>query len=233
MKILLTGGTGRLGTALQALRKYDFVPSRKEMDIRDYDDVMAYLAPRGADLIVHAAAYTAVERAELEKEECYATNVLGTRYLSEAQIPILYISTEYVFSGDRGMYKESDAPHPRNYYALTKALGEHVLNPWSHIVRLVFKPKPWPFEGAFVDQWTSGDYVDVMAKEVDLVIEAYAKTRIPKVLHLGTGRKSIYELAIQSRVVAPISRLGAAARLPMDTSLDTSLWERFKKENFS
>lgn len=232
MNICLTGGSGRLGTELQGLRRYTYAPTSREMEVSDYDSVMEYLAPRGIDLIVHAAAYTAVEKAEIEKERCYAVNVTGTKNIAEAGIPVLYISTEYVFDGEHGGYKEDDVPNPKNYYALTKVLGEHVLNPWSKTIRLVFKPRPWPFEGAFDDQFTGGDYVDLMAKEVDKVITAYERvTKLPRILHLGTGRKSVYDLAKQTRDVKAISRFGVSAKLPRDTSLDTSLWEKIKKEN--
>lgn len=232
MKILLTGRTGRLGRELMKLRTFDFAPTREEMDLRDPDHVSEYIAPRPIELIVHCAAYTHVERAESEKQECYETNVLGTRRLADFGIPILYISTEYVFDGQAGDYREDDYPNPVNFYALTKLLGEGALNARSHILRLVFKARPWPYPAAFSDQYTSGDYVDVMANEVNKVIGLLVHRRpVPRVLHLGTGRKTIYDLARQSRDVQDTTRFRSLVALPYDTSLDTTLWERIQAEN--
>ncbi len=237
MNILLTGGSGKLGTELQKLRTYDFAPTHKEMDITDADSVAKYLeTTRGLsaygpelDLIVHCAAFTQVEAAERHQNPCWDVNVEGTENIAKQGIPVLYISTEYVFPGDKGMYTEEDFPLPLNFYAMSKLAGEWRLTPHDKILRLIFKPRPWPFPCAFCDQWTSGDYTDVIAKEVDRAITLY--DRLPRITHIGTGRKSMYELAMWSRDVMPNSRADVSVKIPRDCSLDTTLWERIKREN--
>lgn len=236
MNILLTGGNGRLGTELRKLRLYDFIPTRHEMDIKDPDSVERYIddiedshKDERPDLIVHCAAFTKVEAAENFQEECWNANVEGTENLSKTGIPILYISTEYVFPGDSGLYTEEDYPLPVNFYAMTKLAGEWRLRPKDKILRLIFKPRPWPFPVAFCDQWTSGDYTDVIAKEVDKAISIFDK--LPRITHIGTGRKTMYDLAIQTRQIAPNSRADVKVRLPRDCSLDISVWTRLKLEN--
>lgn len=228
MNILLTGGFGLLGRELQKLHTYTYVPSHEEMDIADYDDVTEYLAPRKIDLIVHCAAYTQVEKAERERERCWATNVHGTRNLCEPHIPLLYISTEYAFDGTEAPYKASDTPNPKNFYAMTKVMGEQYvwMNPMGKTIRCILKPRPWKYEAAFTDQWTTGGYVDNMAYEINLAIKLFAV--LPKVVHIGTGRKSIFELASQTREVSPISRSISKTPLPEDTSLDHSRWDAIK-----
>lgn len=236
MKILLTGGTGRLGTELRKLRLYDYIPTRHEMDVTSPDSVVSYLDSvddkdnlEGPDLIVHCAAYTKVEGAEQFQDHCWSINVEGTENMSATGIPVLYISTEYVFPGDKGLYTEQDYPMPVNFYAMTKLAGEWRLRPKDKILRLIFKPRPWPFPAAFCDQWTSGDYTDVIAKEVDKAISLFEK--LPRVTHIGTGRKTMYDLAIQTRQIAPNSRADVNVRLPRDCSLDCSVWNRLKLEN--
>ncbi len=230
MKILLTGGSGRLGTELRKLRAFEYAPTHTEMDIADFLSVVRYLKGKEVDLIVNAAAYTNTAKADIDREACWRTNVDGPKNLALQRLPVLHISTEYVFDGQQGMYTEKDFPNPINYYAMTKLIGEQQARAWAKIVRLIFKPRPWPFSVAYDDQWTSGDYVDVMAKEVDKAITLFDK--LPWIVHLGTGRKTMYDLAKVTRQdVTPNSILAAAIPLPRDCSLDISLWTQLKKEN--
>lgn len=229
MKILLTGGTGRLGRELQQLRSYAYAPTHEEMDLGRFSSAVDYMGKVDADLIVHAAAYTRVEKAEHEAYKCWSANVEGTKDLTLWGIPILYISTEYVFDGEKGLYTEADEPNPINFYAVTKYNGEKQLSGKDKILRMIFKPRPFPYDKAFCDQWTSGDYVDVMAKEVDKAITLFE--HLPHVVHLGTGRKTVLELAARTRNIGFCSRDTATCRLPRDCSLDTSLWTRIKQEH--
>ena len=223
MKILLTGGSGRLGGELKKIIKCD-APLKSEFDIlySPTDILLEY------DLVVHCAAYTSVEDAEIDRAVAYRINVEGTKRISDAGVPILYISTEHVFDGEKGNYKECDIPNPANYYALTKLLGEFTLNDKSKIIRTSFKERPFVYPKAFVDQWTSGDYADVIAKEIKIVIDNFDK--LPRIMNVGTSKKSIYELAKQSREVEPVSRLdNLKTKSPKDTSLNLDSWNRFKK----
>lgn len=219
MKIMLTGGTGRLGTELQKLRQFDYVPVHRagEYDITDLDNLMAYVLDKRIDLIVHCAAFTAVELAERNRELCYKTNTMGTCNISSLLIPVLAISTEY-------------AANPTNYYAKTKEAGEKYAD---KVLRLSFKPRPFPYPRAFTDQWTTGDYIDVIATEVNLAIDLY--DYLPRgITNIGTERKTIFDLAKQTRDVKPMSRLEIkTAILPEDTSLNTTEWERIKREHSS
>ncbi len=219
--ILITGGTGRLGTELKKIIPDSITPSKETLDI-----AKLHSAILNVDLIVHCAAYTNVAMAETEKELCYKTNVVGTRNLASLGIPMLYISTEYVFDGEKGQYAESDYPNPRNFYALTKLLGEYESRRTrSVVVRCLFKPRPFEHQAACVDQFTSGDYVDRMAMEIAKAIRIF--DRLPPTIHIGFERKSTYELARETRPdVIPITveSIGIV-RLPRDTSLCTDLWQ--------
>jgi dTDP-4-dehydrorhamnose reductase len=181
MRTLLTGGRGRLGTELRAqlpaLGVEVFAPPRAELDITHLETISKDLERYDPDIVVHAATYTDVSRAELEREACWETNVEGTsnvvRALTGKQAKLIHISTDYVFWGDTGRYTEEDAPRPvRNYYALTKLVAEGVarVRPDTLVIRTSFRPREWPYPVAFEDLYTSQDYVDVIAPEVALAV---------------------------------------------------------------
>ena len=230
--ILLTGGLGLLGKELRKHIKC-VSPSHSRFDItNEFLKTSGYLkVHKNFKLIVHCAAFTDLVLAEKEKELCYRTNVIGTRNLASLGIPMLYISTEYVFDGEKGNYSEEDYPNPQNFYSLTKLLGEYESRRTrSVVVRCLFKPRPFKHEFACVDQFTSGDYVDSIADGLVIAIKKYEQ--LPPTIHIGTGRKSTFNLARQSRDVKPISVLDIkTVKLPRDTSLNTSLWERIKSDN--
>src|SRR3989338_5152847 len=182
-KILITGGTGRLGTELKKHLAGDYVGSN---DL----DFTKIIEKKDYDLIIHIGAYTDVKKAETDgKEDCFMANVYGTFNLVQTykDIPFIYISTEY-------------ANNPIGVYALTKKLGEEIvkMHPKHLIIRTLFKPNPWPFPKAYIDQYTLGDYVDVIAK---LLAERVLNWDIKVCLleYLGTGRKTMFELAKRTR----------------------------------
>ena len=147
--ILLTGGSGLLGRELRKHLKC-YAPSSAEFDILRPPDV-----PHGVSMIVHAAAYTDVARAEVEREEAYGLNVIGTLNMALSGLPLVYISTEYVFDGLRGGYDEYDEPSPVNVYARTKYLGERMARRavrWL-VIRTLFKPRPFEHPRAVTDQY--------------------------------------------------------------------------------
>lgn len=230
--ILLTGSTGVLGQELQKHIEC-WAPTRKEVDINiplgEANKIIASFSE--IKLIVHCAAFTDLVRAEKEKELAYQTNVIGTRNLASLGIPIIYISTEYVFDGLKGDYVEEDYPNPQNFYALTKLLGEceSRRNTKSVVIRCLFKPRPFKHDVACVDQFTTGDYVEVIAKEIALAIKKFDE--LPATLHIGTGKKSTYVLARESREVGEIRvEEITGVKLPRDTSLDCSKWNKLKEK---
>lgn len=136
MKVLITGGTGQLGTSIAELLKRSNInyvaPTSKEMDITDFDNVKNYIMMIQPQVIIHCAAYTAVDLAEDERKACYTINVVGTENLVEASqlinATLIYISTDYVFDGTiLDSYKEIDAKHPINYYGECKSEAEDII----------------------------------------------------------------------------------------------------------
>lgn len=242
MRVLLTGGSGRLGSELtELLRARTGValsaPPRSEVDVTDGEALAAAAAAFEPEVIVHAAAYTDVAGAESDRDRCWSVNVGGTRHAAAAADAVgarlLHVSTDYVFWGDRGGYAEDDTPGPvRNYYALTKLVAEEAARTAgrSLIVRTSFRPREWPYPEAFTDLYTSQDYVDVIAPEVALLV--LNAGRVPfDVLHVATERKSVYELARRRAPgVRPASKAQAPVSLPDDVSLDVARWRALRDE---
>lgn len=146
-KFLITGAKGQVGHCLteQLTGKAEILAvDRDELDITDRDAVFNVIKTFNPDVIINAAAHTAVDRAENEVELSEAINVRGPQYLAEAAneigAVILHISTDYVFegTGSGGEYKEDDKTNPQGVYGRTKLEGEisvQQANPRSIILR--------------------------------------------------------------------------------------------------
>lgn len=137
MKFLVTGVSGQLGHDIvkelinRGYTNY-IAPTVKEMDITDKIVVENIMSSYKPDVIFHCAAYTAVDKAEENKEICYNVNVNGTKNIVEAAkkngAKVVYISTDYVFDGSKvDIYVEEDKTNPINYYGYTKLCGEKLV----------------------------------------------------------------------------------------------------------
>lgn len=133
MKVLVTGANGQLGyDMVKRLNKeaFHYLGIDKDtVDITNENEVKRVIRSYRPDVIVHCAAYTAVDKAEDERDVCYAVNVLGTRYIAEVckeiDATMVYISTDYVFDGEGDKpFEVIDKPNPINYYGMTKYKGE-------------------------------------------------------------------------------------------------------------
>jgi dTDP-4-dehydrorhamnose reductase len=136
MKILVTGANGQVGHCLQTqLREkgWDFVAlTRTELDISDARAVDLAVQQFTPTVIINAAAYTAVDKAEQEQEQAYAINRDGPANLARSakaiDAAILHISTDYVFAGDdAGSYREDALTAPQGVYGISKLEGENAV----------------------------------------------------------------------------------------------------------
>ena len=136
MNILVTGASGQLGHDLVielAARGHSAVGvSSKELNLLEPEAVRACLAEVRPDAVMHCAGYTAVDLAEDEREKCFAVNARGTEALAAACAAVgaklLFISTDYVFSGDgERPWMSEDPPNPLNVYGMSKHLGEEAV----------------------------------------------------------------------------------------------------------
>lgn len=133
MRVLVAGRSGQVATALTELAGTDDAEivalGRPDLDITDADAVRRAVERERPDIVVNAAAYTAVDNAETDEVAAQALNCDGPRHLAEAaasaDLPIIHISTDYVFAGDAAHpYRETDPTGPATTYGRTKLAGE-------------------------------------------------------------------------------------------------------------
>ena len=136
MKVLVTGAKGQLGTdlveVLQAKSFEVIALDLDEVDLTDREAVLRTMAGLSFDAVIHCAAYTAVDKAEDDRDACYAINVTATQTLAEVcaqrDAKLLYISTDYVFDGSGERPWAVDSPRePLSVYGKTKSEGEDVV----------------------------------------------------------------------------------------------------------
>lgn len=133
MRVFVTGASGQLGYDVcreLEMRKIDYLgTSSRELNIIDGVAVQSMLMDYHPDVVIHCAAYTKVDEAESKRDLAFAINAQGTRYIAEVcrniNAKLLYISTDYVFSGmGEKFYKTDDSTGPVNVYGASKLAGE-------------------------------------------------------------------------------------------------------------
>jgi dTDP-4-dehydrorhamnose reductase len=152
VRVVVTGAGGQLGTEVVAELERRGAARRRggpievvaadhhHLDVTDRDAVLGSLLVLEPDVVVHAAAWTAVDDCELDPDRAYAVNALGARHVAEAArrcgAHLCYVSTDYVFDGrsDRP-YHEWDEPAPLSVYGRTKLAGEREMSHSATIVR--------------------------------------------------------------------------------------------------
>jgi dTDP-4-dehydrorhamnose reductase len=145
--LLVTGGNGLLGSKLLSgsrsayrLVSLDVEPEPRvvregvayiECDIRDRDGIGRRVNEVRPDAVIHTAAFTHVDGCEIDAEKANEVNVLGTENVVRAchplEIPLIHLSTDYVFDGSNGPYTEEDTPHPISVYGRTKYESETIV----------------------------------------------------------------------------------------------------------
>jgi len=151
-KILITGSNGLLGQkiVLNLINNnaYEIIATSlgenrlpletgytyEMLDITHQDEIAAAVAKHLPDAIIHTAAMTNVDACESQKEACWAQNVMSVEYfvkhisgITNKKIQFIHLSTDFIFDGENGPYKESDKPNPLSYYALSKNESEKIL----------------------------------------------------------------------------------------------------------
>lgn len=218
MKILLTGANGFLGihltrqildqgyelTGTGRAEQSSFSPSKsftyEKMDITDPYAVHDVFEKHEPEVVIHAAAMSKVDECEQQQWAAYTTNVEATLTLlsnaAERKCFFIFISTDFVFDGEKGNYAEEDSPGPVNFYGKTKAEAEEAVSEyeydWSIIrtslvygkavkgkgnVLSVVRDKLIKMEnyGLVNDQFRSPTYVEDLAKGIMLIIENKAR----------------------------------------------------------
>ncbi len=270
VRVLVTGASGLLGSKLVAelvSRGYEVVAIHNrnpvmleheklvkiKLDITNRTLLEDLILRARPDVIIHCAAYTDVDGCERDKEWAWRVNVEATRSIVRAarvvRSYLIYVSTDYVFDGEKGMYREDDVPNPVNYYGLTKLIGEELVRA-SDLLYTIVRPSAIYGVGgskksfaeyvaeklsrgervrALVDQFVSPTHNTLLAKTIVEIVEM----RPMGTIHVAGERMSRYEFAIRiAKALGLPTELIEGARMeemrhwiakrPRDSSLDTS-----------
>jgi dTDP-4-dehydrorhamnose reductase len=224
----MSGGRGLLGQELKRLDPTIISTTRKELDVTNYDNVINQVKRNNPNTFLHLAAFTDNRKLEKDPKRAILDNIIGTSNVTiaciETNVRLVYVSTDYVYSGKKGLYKEEDEILPINKYAWSKLGGECAVRQHENslIIRTSFGSSSFPYDKAFVDMWTSKDTVDVMAP---MILEA-AKSSITGTLNIGTDRKNMFEYASKlDKNVKKTIRNEFANSTDFDTSLDLSKYK--------
>lgn len=233
MKIILFGGHGTLGIELQKINPELICPKHSEVNLEDAYEVHKCIEHHKPDIVINAAAILDNRVLEMTPEKAISTNIIGAANVANkciaSNIRLVYISTDYVYRGDRGNYLETDEILPFNLYAWTKLGGEcSAVGVKNHlIIRTSFGKSAFSYPQAFIDKWSSKDYVDKIAP---LVYDA-ALSPITGVLNIGTERKTLFAYAAQRNShVKPVKLSDTNFFTPYDTSLNLQKWINYKSE---
>lgn len=199
-KILVTGGEGSFASSMKKLfKKKDnevFYLGRKDLDITNKKNIEKIFKNISPDAVIHAAALTR-PMFEHENNPCKSieTNIIGTANIAIAcqknNIKMIYLSTDHVYQGIDGNYKENSPLLPVNKYAWSKLGGEcsvMMLNDFC-ILRMAAVQKPFPHKKALVDSYKSSIFIDEIAKVLHMFIDKKG------IYNIGSERMSIYDFA--------------------------------------
>ena len=228
---IFTGGSGLLGSEFRRILPDINYPSSKEFNVTKYNQMKKYLESNGCELIIHAAAFTSPPLTDKNPLKALEINIVGTanviKLCMEFDAWLIYISTDYVFKGDKGNYTETDPVYPVNKYAWSKLGGECAVRMYdkSLIVRTTFGPDVFPYEKAFTDQWTSRESVSIIAEKISKLIDK----NMTGVIHVGGKRRTVFEYAKSLNKTSDIGELSindVNFVVPVDTSLNCDRYDR-------
>ena len=233
-KIVITGGTGRFAQYLKQNKSKNlfFFPSKKTLDITNIKKISKYFNKVKPDIVMHLAGLSrpmVIHEKELSKS--INLNIIGTCNLvtacSHKKIKIIYFSTQYVYPGKKGNYKESDALLPTMNYGWSKLGGECAVQMYKNslILRVCMTEKPFTHKYALYDAKTSFLYHHEVAKIVMKLINKKG------VVNIGGKSQTVYDFAkkdnpkIKKIYVKNIKNLS----FPKDSSLNISKLKLFLK----
>ena len=234
MKIIFTGGSGRFGKKFKAQTniKNILYPSSKDLNIINYNSVKKYFLNNKADIVIHSAALSRpMDIHEKNVNKSIDVNIIGTSNLvkicSEKKIKLIYFSTNYVYPGHKGKYKENDSLLPYNNYAWSKLGGECAVQMYKNslILRICMTEKPFIHKFAFDDLITNFIFHDDVIKLFPMLLKKRG------ILNLGGSIQSVYKFAkkYNDKVKKINSKILLKKKIPINHSMNNSKLKKILK----
>ncbi len=224
-KIVVTGGTGRFGNLLKRYNTKHkiFFPNKKQLNILSTKSIKSYLARKKPDILIHLAGLSRPMKIHvIDIKKSINLNIIGTANVtnacSEKKIKLIYFSTNYVYPGLKGNYRESDPLLPVNNYAWSKLGGEASVQLYKNslIIRACMTEKPFVHEKAFGNVKTSFMYHEDAVKILFKLINKKG------IINLGGKPKFVFDFVkkdkknIKKIFLKKINNTG----MPFDSSLN-------------
>ena len=197
-KILVIGGTGRFGSILKKIKTKNkmFFPSKNTLDITDFKSILKYIKLKKPSIVIHLAGLSRpMNIHDRQIQKSINLNIIGTSNVTKAcaeqNVKLVYFSTNYVYPGTKGNYKETDSLLPINNYAWSKLGGECAVQMYKNslILRICMTEKPFTHKVAFYDAKNSFMYHNQVAAILLKLINAKG------ILNVGGKSQSVYNFA--------------------------------------
>jgi dTDP-4-dehydrorhamnose reductase len=202
MKIVFTGGSGRFGKIFKSNTKLKnvFYPKRNELNILNSSSISKYLSKKKPKIVIHAAGLSRpMDMHDKDINLSIDTNIIGTcnlvKVCNNLKIKIIYLSTNYVYPGFKGNYKENDPLLPYNNYSWSKLGGESAVHMYKNslIIRLCMTEKPFVHNFAFKDLITNFIFQEDFVKVIPKLIKHKG------IINFGGKAMSVYNFAKKSK----------------------------------
>ncbi len=234
-KIIVTGGTGRFGNVLKKYKTNHKIvfPTKNQLDILDIKKIRNYLNKFKPSILIHLAGLSRpMKMHNTNIQKSIDLNIIGTanitKVCSEKNIKLIYFSTNYVYRGSKGNYKETDSLLPINNYAWSKLGGEASVQLYKNslILRLSMTEKPFVHNQAFANVKTSFLYHDEVAKILFKILNKKG------VLNIGGISRSVYDFAKKSNPLVKKIYLTKKSNvgIPINSSLNLSKLKNILKK---
>ncbi len=196
--ILISGGEGKFAKSLMQInKKYKILaPNKKQMNILDKNSISKFLSNNNVDYFIHAAAFsTPMKEHKFKLEKSISTNIIGSANIAlcclKKKIKLIYISTNFVYPGTKGNYKESDFIKPINEYGWSKLGGECAMHIYKNslILRVCMTDDYFPHKSAFINYFTS------FLKKTDAAKITLKLLSKKGVINIGGKTQSAYDFA--------------------------------------
>ena len=233
-KIVFTGGTGRFAKVFRKIpiKEKVFFPKKKELNIENLNSIKKYLKKIKPEYLIHAAALSRpMNIHEKDITKSINTNIIGTANIVKAcqkeNTKLIYFSTNYVYPGKKGNYKETDPVLPINKYAISKFGGECSVQMYENslILRISMTEKPFIHKKAFSDVEMNFMFHESLAKNLLKLIDKKG------IINVGGKKQSVINFAkkYNKNIKRILAKEIYGKNFPLKPSMNINLYKKLIK----
>ena len=233
-KIVFTGGTGRFAKVFKKMpiKEKVFFPKKKELNIENLNSIKKYLKKVKPGYLIHTAALSRpMDIHEKNITKSINTNIIGTANIVKAcqkeNIKLIYFSTNYVYPGKKGNYKETDPILPINKYAISKFGGECSVQMYENslILRISMTEKPFIHKKAFSDVEMNFMFHESLAKNLLKLIDKKG------IINVGGKKQLVINFAkkYNKKIKRILAKEIYGKSFPLKPSMNVNLYKKLIK----